>query len=467
MCEHSKYVHNKYIHKSILVSCGKCAACLQQKANARAQRIRNHNDGRLCLFLTLTYDNRFVPYVPSSELINISDISSHEVHVYRDFDVRFYKDKMNVFENKVLLTSFLARDFKSYCYDVPILRKKKDCVGIIYWVDVQNFIKRLRINLKRSGYEINISYFAVGEYGSGEHATFRPHFHLLVYLDKITYEEVRPFIVKSWPYGDMQRKNKRIQIAIDASGYVASYVSKSANLPKICESSPIRQKHSHSLYFGANLSAFSLPSLLAKADSGDMSYNREILKDGKPVLATLPIPKYVINRYFPKFKGYSSFSPSEVRSILSTPIYLWYRLGQNPVRFPELISKELTYSKEDYRRFIVHLHRCLCNYIRITGKTVYDYAIDYERVWFQRFNFVYKHSYDDISGFFDFYENINEYIDNLSDVAPTLTYGCYVFNPNERSDIKKHSRNLSDLYLKKEHIKQINSFALSSIDEEF
>ena len=60
MCEHSKYVHNKYIHKSILVSCGKCSACLQQKANARAQRIRNHNDGRLCLFLTLTYDNRFV-----------------------------------------------------------------------------------------------------------------------------------------------------------------------------------------------------------------------------------------------------------------------------------------------------------------------------------------------------------------------------------------------------------------------
>ena len=68
MCDFTKYVYNKYIRKSLAVECGKCPACLQRKANARAMRIRNHNDGKLCLFITCTYDNRFVPYVKVDDL---------------------------------------------------------------------------------------------------------------------------------------------------------------------------------------------------------------------------------------------------------------------------------------------------------------------------------------------------------------------------------------------------------------
>ena len=468
MCTNGKYVHNKYIHKSIFVSCGHCDSCIQAKANARAQRIRNHNDGGTCLFVTLTYDNRFVPYVSSSDLINIQDISSHDVVVKRDFDVRYYRGNKKVYRCDDVLTSFKASDFKKYCYDVPILRKKKDCVGVIYWKDVQNFIKRLRINLFRNGYENDISYFAVGEYGSGKHATFRPHFHLLLYTGKITLQEIRPFIVQSWPYGDMLRENQRIQQAIDASGYVASYVSKSASLPTICESAPIRQKHSHSLYFGAGLPCFSLPSLLEKADKQDMSYSREVFKDGKPCLASLPIPKYVINRYFPRFKGDSSLSPAEIRDCLRCPIGVWDKFGENPSRITPLIGKEFSYSKEDYRKFIVHLRHCVDNYITITHKTIDDYVIDYQRVWFARWNYIYKHSYDDVISYFDFFENINEHIDNLIDVAPTLPISDkYVLNPNARFDVQLRSSNLSDLYHKKEYFKSLNSYVLSSLSDEF
>ena len=467
MCTHGKYVHNKYIHKSVFVSCGKCDSCIQQKANARALRIRNHNDGRLCLFVTLTYENRFVPYVPTYQLSNINDMSDYDIGVYRDSDVRFYRGRKIFTDDSSLLTSFPASDFKKYCLDAPQLNKKSDCTGIIYWPDVQNFIKRLRINIKRfypENYEIKVTYWAVGEYGSH---TYRPHFHLLIYFSKGTLEEIRPIIAKSWPYADMLRKNKRIQQAIDASSYVASYVNKSANLPKILESSVIRQKHSHSLYFGANLPCFSLPSLLEKTDRGDLSYSREVLKDGKPLLVSLPIPKYVINRYFPKFKGYSSFSPSEIRELLRFPIQLWDKLGQNLVRPYQLIASEFAYSKDDFHKFVVHLRNCVNTYCRITGNTIYDYSIDYERVWFQRWNYVYKHSYDDVTNWFDFFENINQFIDTLDVSAPTLPSGHYVLNPNERSYVKISSRNLSDLFIKKENIKNINSFALSSIDEEF
>lgn len=494
MCVNQKYVHNKYIHKSFLVSCGNCPACLQEKANARAQRIRNHNNGKLCLFLMLSYDNRFVPYIKSEELINISSVSCHTVSVCRDYSVRFYRDKKIIKSNFVVLESHRACDFENYCFSVPELNKKSGCVGVIYWPDVQNFIKRLRINLFRYfGYEVKITYYATGEYGETTH---RPHFHLLVYFDEGTKEELSSIIAKSWPYGDMLKSRKRIQIAIDPSSYVASYVTKSIDLPKICESSPIRQKHSHSLYFGANLSAFSLPSLLEKADECNMSYRREVLKDGVPCVVDVPIPKYVINRFFPRFKGDTSFSSSEVLQLLRFPIKLWQSLGDlvssvTISNIPDCFSKSgrmfslcfttsrsclinegLLYTKEEFRKFVVHLRNCYEKYFAITGKNIYDYAIDYVRVWKARFAYVFKHSYDEVRtllDFAEFYENANEFCANPS-LSPTLLHPSvlrYECNPNERGFLKRKNLNLTDLYLKKQTIMKVNNFAMSSLDEEF
>ncbi|QCS35954.1 replication initiator protein [Capybara microvirus Cap1_SP_61] len=44
--------------------------------------------------------------------------------------------------------------------------------------DVQNFLKRLRTNLKRKGYDEPIRYHCTAEYGS---KTYRPHYHLIIY----------------------------------------------------------------------------------------------------------------------------------------------------------------------------------------------------------------------------------------------------------------------------------------------
>ena len=491
MCTHQKYVHNKYIHKSILVSCGKCESCQQEKANARALRIRNHNDGKLCLFVTLTYENRFIPYIKSSDLLNLSLDNVHDIKIYRDAYLRFYKDKQIVDYNTTVLDTLPSSSFEEFCYNVPELNKKSGCVGVVYWPDVQNFIKRLRINLHRDGKLFKFTYYAVGEYGKTTH---RCHFHLLLYFSEGSLEEIRPYLVKAWPFGDMLRKDKRIQIAIDASGYVASYVNKSASLPKILTSLPIRQKHSHSLYFGANLPCFSLASLLRKADNGNMSYSREILKDGVPLLVSLPVPKYVISRYFPKFKGYSSLTPDEVRQCLSNPISLAdkFRSTENLItitNIPSLDGKsrhsisfrqvdgrflgdELRYSYEDFHKFVVHLRHCVDYYIKSTGKNIFDYCLDYERVWNQRFSYIFKHSFDDISSisdFFEFYENANEFVENplLSPTLPDPSIYFYETNPNKRKFVVRKSSSLSDLYRIKENIKEINSIALSSLDDEF
>ena len=480
MCQNYKYVHNKYLHKSILVPCGKCKSCQQQKANFRAMRIRNHYDGKLCLFVTLTYDNRFVPYIETHRLVNISpytgcfnvpDDEKYRIPVYRDFTYRSYRGKDIIKPSRQLLTQFHTSEFVPYCYSVPELNKKSSCTGVVYWPDVQNFLKRLRTDLKRDlKYEKSISYFAVGELGSH---TFRPHFHLLIFFEGVTKEEVRPFIIKAWPFGDMLRKDKRIQIARDASSYVSSYLNKSANLPIIFKSKAIRQKHSHSLYFGNNLPAFSLSSLLEKVDKRNLSYGCTVYKDGVPCVVDLPIPKYVINRYFPKFKGYSSFSPSEVLQLLRVPSYLWYKLGDFSRYSSKMISSELLYSKDDFRKFVVHLRHCIDYYIKVTGKTIYDYAIDYNRVWFERFNFCFKHSFDDIGtllDFLDFYENSLDYVihpNRFSLSLPLPSSVSYTIDPNQRSFIVRSSNNLVDIYDKKEKLFEINNISLSEMDDEF
>ena len=64
MCTHKRYVLNPYIHKRILVDCGKCEACQQEKAIMRTNRIRNeYDDNHIMLFATLTYDRSSCPFV--------------------------------------------------------------------------------------------------------------------------------------------------------------------------------------------------------------------------------------------------------------------------------------------------------------------------------------------------------------------------------------------------------------------
>lgn len=470
MCTHQKYVFNKYINKRLLVSCGKCPECQQAKANLRATRIRNHNfRSDLCFFITLTYDNKFVPYVDTSQLLNVSvcEFSDVSIPIYRDCDFRYYKDKSFVNYNKSIIGTISKSDIKPFCYDVPQITKKPHCTSVIVWSDVQNFIKRLRINLKRDlGFDKKITYFAVGEYGG---KTYRCHFHLLVYFPQGTWEALRPVIVKSWPYGDMLRKDKRIQLAVDASSYLAAYLNKSDNFPVVLDSSAIRQKHSHSFHFGVGQDCFSLPSLLEKTDYGDMSYHREVLDNGVPRLVALPIPEYVINRFFPRFKGYSSFATDEISLILRLPVYLWNKLGYSKQK---LICPELQYSVDDFRKFVIRLRHALDVYIDITHKTVYDFAIDYQRVWLSRWSYCFKHSFDDIkdiSDFSNFYENANEFVDcpSLSPSLPSPSRLNYTLDPNKRLSIIQKDKRLLKQWNFKRTTKVINSEVLSSVDDEF
>ena len=83
MCTHCRYVFNRYSRRHVLVKCGKCDACKQEKAIARANRIRNNlTYGKIALFITLTYANDYVPFVYRSDLIGYGDLNVYRMLNY-------------------------------------------------------------------------------------------------------------------------------------------------------------------------------------------------------------------------------------------------------------------------------------------------------------------------------------------------------------------------------------------------
>lgn len=470
MCVNRRYIYNRYIGRKVLVSCGHCPACQQEKANARARRIKNHSrEGFTPLFLTLTYSNHFVPYVISSELTWASRYAGYSPSVARPISIPIFRNcscrvnsrtgALSVNLERSQIDEIFHTDITYCSLSSPELNKMRGCTGIIYYPDIQRFFKRLRINIKRKlDYEVPISYYACGEYGG---KTFRPHFHVLLYIPSYLISALRPIIAASWPYGDMLRSDKRIQIAVNAASYVASYVNVSSSLPKVLTSRAIRQKHSASKYFGTNLRDFSLSEVLKKVDRGTLEYSVEAKVEGVPVLVNVPLPKYVINRYFPKFKGYFRFNDIEIQQLLLSPH-----------RYLPYSDSDTGFNLDDLHKFMVRIKNAISYYIEVTGRTAFDYAIDYIRTWNCRFNTVFRRSYEGVSSFHAFYENILEYYNvRLFSDCPTLIPLAYrndvVLNPNRLPDVVVRSQHLHELYNDKDKTRKVTNFALSRMYDDF
>ena len=84
-------------NREMYVKCGKCKACKQEKAIARANRIRAdlRDDGTsLPLFVTLTYHNLYIPYFDYDELVSspwIRPSRANIVSARKDFGCVPYK----------------------------------------------------------------------------------------------------------------------------------------------------------------------------------------------------------------------------------------------------------------------------------------------------------------------------------------------------------------------------------------
>ena len=117
--------------------------------------------------------------------------------------------KDNWFLSMDAIRSFIAKTKSATPYgkDGELSARYGDSlIPYLNYVDVQNYIKRLRKHLDKYTNE-KISFYAVGEYGP---VHFRPHFHLLLFFNSQEIADViRECHNKSWKLGrsDIQRSN--------------------------------------------------------------------------------------------------------------------------------------------------------------------------------------------------------------------------------------------------------------------
>lgn len=474
MCTHQKYVLNKYTGQRIKVKCGKCDACKQEKANRLTSRINNHssNTDKYAFFVTLTYDERFVPYVKKEDIENEQLI---ELPVYRDFAVRNYLNSRIVrsyIDEPLVLGSLplydketgeINREYLSFHGN---LWKKgrgfhpSKC-GVIWYKDWQDFAKRLRVTAERRFGKglCTFDFFTTSEYGENH---FRPHFHSLVYCQRKingedSYNRIKALICDCWSFADRHDLERSIKLAYNAAAYVSSYVNSPTDLPEVFLRLS-KQKHSCSRSLGVELSCFSLSQILEAVDQNSLTYGKRTIKDGVSCVLDVPVPKYVISRYFPLFKGLNRCTVFEVVSALQFPAtFFLYHMSTAITNYDKL-EKEIDDTHTNY----VRIRNAKERYKFLTGKNDYDFAIDYVRTWNCYKSTLYKLLLQnpDIP-WHEKYDNINElylgYVRNDTLSALIGDFNGKPIDSNEFKSVKRETEYYANLYRRRvKHGKENN-----------
>lgn len=366
MCTHRKYIRNKYTGEQLLVDCGKCDACLQAKANKRAMRmIQGKTDGYVSLFVTFTYDTKYIPYVSLTDLVTYSsglDANSFaSVPIYRDYDCKYVRsgitydyirrdypcDKKQIIIHHKSFDEgqefmFKVKDFhdaiknspiKTICERVDFNGKKVfsvDKIGVLYHHDIVNFFKRYK-KLLKTKYHVpyDIDYFYCSEYGP---QTLRPHFHALFRVPTDKVDLYKKAYYESWRYCDYDKlstedREKCCQVAKSAECYVSTYVNSHSYIPDFLRNSSQKTTSRFSRYYGLVNKSFSLENVVRLYYTGSLRYDTISKKNGVPTESSNALPQYVIDRYFPKFKGYCRLTSNEISDFVANPLLNFRRLA--------------------------------------------------------------------------------------------------------------------------------------------
>lgn len=271
-CQHRSFITNRYTGQRIAVDCGHCDYCIHKRAKKASMRVKTAGSAfKYSYFVTLTYDNEHVPLmnceVLHSEYEDALSISGDKVFGYEKHsyipvseyscsDTSFLRHifftqvqgtvpynressqyepvKDNWFLSMDAIRSFIAKTKSVTPYGKEgelSARYGDNLIPYLNYVDVQNYIKRLRKHLKTAlgSYE-TLHFYAVGEYGP---VHFRPHYHILLFTNSEQVSKVlRQCHDKSWKLGRSDFQTSRG----GAASYVASYINSSCSVPLLYRS---------------------------------------------------------------------------------------------------------------------------------------------------------------------------------------------------------------------------------------
>ena len=270
-CQHRSFITNRYTGQRIAVDCGQCDYCIHKRAQKASMRVKTAGSAfKHSYFVTLTYDNEHIPLmnckVLHSEYEDVLNISGNKIFGYEhhqyipvseyqcddnsvlrhiffeqvqgtvpyDREIKEYVPcKDNWFLSMDAIRSFIykTQSIEKTIYPVAEQYGLGNLIPFLNYVDVQNYIKRLRKHLfqKLGSYE-TLHFYAVGEYGP---VHFRPHYHLLLFTNSDEVAQVLRYCHdKSWKLGRSDFQASRG----GACSYVASYVNSACSTPLLYRS---------------------------------------------------------------------------------------------------------------------------------------------------------------------------------------------------------------------------------------
>jgi hypothetical protein len=415
-CQHRSFITNKYTGARIAVDCGQCDYCIHKKAKKASMRVKTAGSSfKYSYFVTLTYDNEHIPLFNCEVLDNVYDdvlgISGdthfgYEKHSFVSVSEyscadpsrlrhifftqvqgtvpfnrtlsKYEEVKDNWFLSMDAIRSFIAKTQNASPYGKNgelSDRYGDNLIPFLNYVDVQNYIKRLRKHLfqKLGSYE-TLHFYAVGEYGP---VHFRPHYHLLLFTNSEEVSKVLRYCHdKSWTLGrsDFQRS------AGGAGSYVASYVNSLCSAPLLYRSCrSFRPKSRASIRFfekGCDFVEGEDPYAQIEQKIDSVVNGRVYNFNGISVRSTPPMS--YIRTLLPRFSSARNDDVTAIARILcavhSTPKRI-ARFGFVDYKQDSILSLVRTYYKylkvnsilTDDDKIILHSARCLTRFVNCSS----------------------------------------------------------------------------------------------------
>lgn len=235
------------------VPCGHCVDCLALKCRHSADMCKRESEAhRYTFFLTLTYDEK---YVPKAILLDTEHDGVSSLDIV-DITTRYYqngKRKLNPRYNTTIgrvPCNWDNEKFRAFFAkaEAPTRKHKKPrykYLRVLDKRDVQMFLKRLRLRIQEAFGE-EVRHFTVGEYGT---EYFRPHFHVLLFFNSPKVARcLRKLVNQSWSFGIAQCESAKSKDG--CATYVAEYLNSYFALPSFLGSKQIAPFVQHSRYFG-------------------------------------------------------------------------------------------------------------------------------------------------------------------------------------------------------------------------
>lgn len=413
-CQHRSFITNKYTGARIAVDCGQCDYCIHKRAKKASMRVKTAGSAfKYSYFVTLTYDNEHIPLMSCSVLhseyedvvgisgdihfgnehhqyIPVSEYKCDDSFILRhiffeqvqgtvpfDREIKEYVPvKDNWFLSMDAIRSFINKTQAVDKTDYPASAQygRDNLIPFLNYIDVQNYIKRLRkhLSLKLGSYE-TLHFYAVGEYGP---VHFRPHYHLLLFTNSDKVAEVLRYCHdKSWKLGrsDFQRS------AGGAGSYVASYVNSLCASPLLYRSCrAFRPRSRASVGFfekGCNFVEDEEPYAQIEQKIDSVVNGRVYNFNGVSVRSTPPMS--YIRTLLPRFSSARNDDSTSIARILLAV----HRTPQRIARFGiihykdsvlSLVNAYYKYLKvqnilTDDDKIILHASRCLTRFVNCSS----------------------------------------------------------------------------------------------------